>query len=81
MKNSDHKNYKLVEKRYITEIKSDVYHFVHDQTNASIVYISNDDIDKFMSISFNTPAEDDSGKPHILEHLVLKNPKSTEPKT
>ncbi len=75
MKNSDHKNYKLVEKRYITEIKSDVYHFVHDQTNASIVYISNDDIDKFMSISFNTPAEDDSGKPHILEHLVLKKSK------
>ncbi len=75
VKSSEYSNFKLINERYISEIKSDVYHFIHNVTKTPIIYISNDDNDKFMSISFNTPPEDDSGKSHILEHLVLKKSK------
>ena len=41
------------------------------KSGAKIVCIDNDDNNCVFSLCFDTPAEDDTGIPHILEHCVL----------
>ncbi|MCK5847716.1 MAG: insulinase family protein [Caldisericia bacterium] len=67
----DLKNYKLIKKEYIKELSTTGYYFEHSKTKAKVVYLSNDDDNKTFFIGFRTPAPDDTGVPHILEHSVL----------
>ncbi len=43
----------------------------HDRTGADIYHLNNDDKENFFSFAFKTPATDNTGAAHILEHCVL----------
>lgn len=45
--------------------------FIHLQSNARLLYLSNQDDNKVFSITFRTPPRDNTGLTHILEHMVL----------
>ncbi len=59
------------EKKYVEEIKSEVYIGEHEKSGARIMYVGADDDNKVFSISFKTVPENDTGVMHILEHSVL----------
>ena len=48
-----------------------VYELEHCASGARLVHYSCDDPENLFSISFPTPPSDDTGVPHILEHVVL----------
>jgi len=56
---------------FVREIDAKVYQFVHNKTNAKILYFNNDDLHKTFGIGFRTPTSDSTGVPHIMEHSVL----------
>lgn len=64
-------SYELVEKREIAELNSVGYYLKHKKTGAKVCLLSNDDENKVFYIGFRTPAPDDTGVAHILEHSVL----------
>lgn len=59
------------EKKYVEEIKSDVFIGSHEKSGARIMYVASEDENKVFSISFKTVPQDDTGVMHILEHSVL----------
>ena len=63
--------YELIEKREIGELNSTGYYLKHKKTGAKVCLLSNEDNNKVFYIGFRTPAPDDTGVPHILEHSVL----------
>ncbi len=63
--------YELVEKRTLTDLKSQGYILKHKKTGAKVALISNDDENKVFYIGFRTPPKNSTGVPHILEHSVL----------
>lgn len=72
MKNIEElKNYEIIEKRQIDDIKSTGYLLRHKKTGARIALISNDDENKVFNIGFRTPPADSTGVAHIIEHSVL----------
>ena len=64
-------SFTLVETRVIPEINSTGKIFIHDQTGARLLSLTNNDENKCFGISFRTPASDASGVAHIMEHSVL----------
>lgn len=68
------KNYTLIEKRELPEIKSVGYLYGHF-SGASLLHIKNSDENKMFCATFRTPQYDDTGLPHILEHCVLNGSK------
>ncbi|MDO4662780.1 MAG: insulinase family protein [Tissierellia bacterium] len=69
------KNYKLIEKRQIDDIKSTVYWLEHEKTRANVLYISNSDDNKTFGIGFKTTPHNSKGMAHIMEHSVLNGSK------
>ncbi len=65
------KNYTKITTKYIEDIQSNVTIYRHNKTNARICTIENDDTNKVFSIAFRTPAINNGGLTHILEHSVL----------
>ena len=63
--------FKVLERRYVEEIKSDAYIMEHIKSGARLLYLANADDNKVFSISFRTPPADDTGVAHILEHSSL----------
>lgn len=55
----------------IAEIEGIAYTMLHEASGARLLYLCNDDANKAFSITFKTPAADDTGVFHILEHSVL----------
>ncbi len=55
----------------LSEIAGHAYIFTHSRTGARLLYLANGDNNKSFSITFKTPASDDTGVFHILEHSVL----------
>lgn len=53
------------------EIDGQAYVMRHAVSGARLLYLKNDDSNKAFSIAFKTPASDDTGVFHILEHSVL----------
>lgn len=56
---------------YDSATKSTEYLFVHKNTGAKLLVMKNNDKNRGFSIKFNTPAENDKGINHIIEHSVL----------
>lgn len=54
----------------LEEIDGKAHVFRH-KTGARLLYLENEDNNKGFSITFKTPADDDTGVFHILEHSVL----------
>lgn len=63
--------FKLLEKKFLKNINSTAYRYIHEKTKAQLIYFQNDDINKSFSISFKTIPYNDNGIFHILEHSVL----------
>lgn len=61
----------LLHSETLSEIGGEAYVFAHKATGARLLYLANDDNNKGFSITFKTPASDDTGVFHILEHSVL----------
>ena len=55
----------------LPEIEGTAHLMTHVASGARLMYLANDDANKAFSISFKTPAADDTGVFHILEHSVL----------
>jgi Zn-dependent M16 (insulinase) family peptidase len=59
-----------------TKTQSTVMMFTHVKTGAKLMYIKNDDTQRVFDISFRTPATDNTGVNHIIEHSVLDGSKN-----
>lgn len=55
----------------VPDIEGAAHLMVHKATSARLLYLENADANKAFSITFKTPAADDTGVFHILEHSVL----------
>lgn len=69
--NNIYNGFKLLRTEAVQEINSQAYMFEHEQSGARLLYLANEDENKVFSISFRTPADDNTGVAHILEHSVL----------
>ena len=63
--------FELTKVGYDTSSNAWEYLFVHKKTGATMLVIQNGDTNRGFSISFNTPADNDKGANHIIEHAVL----------
>ncbi len=61
----------LVSSEDLPEIEGVAHTLFHEKSGARLLYMQNDDPNKAFSVSFRTPAADDTGVFHILEHSVL----------
>ncbi len=59
--NNKYNGFTLLEKKFIKDINSTAYLFNHDNTNAGLVFLENDDKNKTFSVSFKTPPQDETG--------------------
>ena len=55
----------------LAEIKGTAHVLRHQRSGARLLFLQNSDPNKAFSITFKTPAADDTGVFHILEHSVL----------
>ncbi|PYG86633.1 hypothetical protein LY28_02852 [Ruminiclostridium sufflavum DSM 19573] len=63
--------FKTVELKNLDLINSKTALFEHEKTGAKLLYIQNKDIDRSFDITFKTPAADNSGINHVLEHITV----------
>ncbi len=63
--------FKLERTSELPEIDGDAFVMTHVKSKAKLLYLRNDDSNKAFSITFKTPASDNTGVFHILEHSVL----------
>ncbi len=74
------KNFKLIEQKKLKELQVDYYFWEHRHLKTKIIYLKNNNIstdnENFFAITFKTPAENNSGQAHILEHSVLSGSKN-----
>lgn len=64
--------FKVIKKSYSKDLGAPVYELIHEKTGGKLVYIANDDTNKWFEIVFKTPAVDSTGVNHIIEHTVLE---------
>ena len=55
----------------VPEVRGRAYRVDHRASGARILHVHCDDPENLFSINFPTPPPDDTGLPHILEHVVL----------
>ena len=73
---SMYSGFKLIEKRFVTEVNSDCYYFKHVKSGARLLKFAANDANKTFCIGFKTTPESDCGTPHIMEHSVLNGSKN-----
>lgn len=68
---SEHEGFQVCSATPVGEIFAVVYKFLHLASGARVIHIHNADEENAFTINFPTPPPDDTGMPHILEHMVL----------
>ena len=63
--------FKTVEIGNMDLINSKTVLFEHEKTGALLYFIQSKDIDRAFELTFKTPAVDDTGVNHIIEHLTV----------
>jgi Zn-dependent M16 (insulinase) family peptidase len=63
--------FKTIEVGNMEMINSKTVLFEHEKTGAKLFFIQNKDNDRAFDITFRTPAADNSGANHVLEHLTV----------
>ncbi len=63
--------FSLVEEQELSEVGGKVKLFKHNKTNAKLISVCNNDINKCFGVGFRTPPKNSTGVAHILEHSVL----------
>lgn len=48
----------------------EAFQLIHMQTGARYIHLDCQDMDNVFAVLFRTPSDDNTGKPHILEHLA-----------
>lgn len=61
----------LTKKENLKDIKTQVYFYEHKKSKASVIYVKNDNENMSFGTFFKTPALDNKGTTHILEHCVF----------
>lgn len=56
---------------YLDIINAKTVLFEHEKTGAKLYYIQSKDIDRSFEIAFRTPAVDNSGVNHVIEHIAI----------
>jgi Zn-dependent M16 (insulinase) family peptidase len=64
-------SFTLHKERNLPELNSNSRIYIHDQTGAQLVSITNQDENKCFGIAFRTPPASSNGIAHIMEHSVL----------
>lgn len=72
---SDYGAYRLTAKERSEDYGADVFLLTHRASGGQVAYVAADDDNKWFSAIFKTPASDDTGVNHILEHTVLEGSK------
>ena len=57
--------------KHVPELELSALHLQHDKTGAEYIHVARDDRNNVFSIGFKTNPPDDTGIPHILEHVTL----------
>ncbi|NQZ56349.1 MAG: insulinase family protein [Lentisphaeraceae bacterium] len=68
---NDCPNYQFISQEKVQEIHSECFLYKHSKSGARILFLENNDDNKVFCVSFKTPAENDNGVAHIMEHSVL----------
>lgn len=63
--------FRVEELGYMDILNAKTILFEHEKTGAQLFYIQNKDIDRSFEIAFRTPAVDNTGVNHILEHISV----------
>lgn len=72
----DYPGYKVIEKRFVSEVNADCIYLEHEASGALVFKIAADDPNKTFCVAFQTVPETDAGTPHIMEHSVLNGSKN-----
>lgn len=67
--------FKLISKKWVADLKCNAYEYEHSKSGAKLIFLDNKAEDKMFSVTFRTPAKDDTGITHIIEHSVLQGSK------
>ncbi|NLV35849.1 MAG: peptidase M16 [Clostridiaceae bacterium] len=67
--------FKTTEIKDMELIQSKAVLFEHVKTGAELLYIQSKDIDRSFEVTFRTPAVDNTGVNHILEHITVSGSK------
>lgn len=65
------KGYQLIKNTYSAELKANVYEYEHMKSGGRVVYVAANDSHKVMDVIVKTPASDQTGANHVLEHALL----------
>ncbi|MBR5970347.1 MAG: insulinase family protein [Lachnospiraceae bacterium] len=71
----------LLEVRDFEILGAEVGWFVHDETDAKLMYIHNDDTNRAFDLTFLTHAINNEGLPHVFEHATLGGSKNYPSRT
>lgn len=63
--------YKLLKTTYSEELAANVYEYEHIKSGGKVVYVAANDAHKVMDVIVKTPASDQTGANHVLEHALL----------
>ena len=63
--------FKVTDVTYSKAYASDVITFEHMKTGATVMWLKNEETDRGFSIGFHTPATNDKGMNHIIEHSLV----------
>lgn len=66
-----YKGFTVTKSLNINELSCILIELIHEETQASVMAIVNEDPENLFSLSFRTLPESSNGAPHILEHTVL----------
>jgi Zn-dependent M16 (insulinase) family peptidase len=75
-KGETYHGFKLLDKRFVTEVNAECFYFEHEKSGARLFKIAADDANKTFSIAFKTLPPSDNGAPHVMEHSVLNGSKN-----
>ncbi|CAA17932.4 mitochondrial metalloendopeptidase [Schizosaccharomyces pombe] len=64
-------DFRVVDTKKVPELQLNYTRLKHEPTNADMIHLDREDPNSVFSIGFQTPAENDEGIPHILEHTTL----------
>ncbi|MFD3155710.1 insulinase family protein [Haloimpatiens sp. FM7330] len=70
-KNNSLGGFVLESKKWIKDLKCNVCIYKHKKSGAHLVFVQNNSEDKMFCVNFKTPAKNDKGSNHIIEHSVL----------
>ena len=59
----------LTETGTVNIIGAETILYTHNKTGARVMHVANEDKERAMQITFETPALDNKGIPHVLEHI------------